>query len=260
VLADVDAVARLCRQAGAKLMAWRGDRDATAEVEGRPGKLRADIALHDLMIEALAAISPGLPVISEEDLLHEDERPSRYWIIDPIDGTASWLGGFRGFVVQAALIVDGAPEIGVVHGPALDVLYSARRGHGALRNGMLIPRLVPSDRLIVVDNYPEPRRAAARLVSGLPGATYLESGSLGLKACLVADGTADLFVKDVMVRDWDMAPALVIAGETGAVMEHYAGGAYSCIGSIEKPDGVIVARDSGLAARARLHLAGMVQS
>lgn len=258
--ADVEAVVDLCRRAGAKLMAWRGDARAAAEYPGRPGKINADIELHEMMCSELATIAPGIPVFSEEDLVHEDRRPSRYWIIDPIDGTASWKGGFAGFVVQAALVVDDVPVTGVIHGPALDVTYVAQRGRGATRNGVALPRLSPSGRLVVVDNYPQPRRAAALMMAGLPGAIYLESGSLGLKAALVADGTADLFVKDVIVRDWDMAPAAVVAAETGAVMECVPGGGYTFSGSIEKPEGVIVARNADLAARAREILTGRGQA
>lgn len=248
---ELELVESLCRTAGAKLMQWRGDQNAIAEYPGRPGKLNADIALHELMCEALNAITPNVTVISEEDLTHDNERPSLYWIIDPIDGTASWVGGYDGFVVQAALIVEGEPRRSVVHAPALDVTFTAEQGRGAYRNGVILPKLLDSQRLAVVDNYPTPKRAAAQLMRRLPQASYIESGSLGLKACLVASGAADLFVKDVMVRDWDMAPAAVLAAETGAVMENPAGGCYRFYGPIAKPDGVIVARNAKLAAMAR---------
>ena len=248
----------LCHEAGALLMAWRADAHAQSEVPGRPGKLHADMALHQLLCGGLARLEPATPVISEEDLVHEDTRPPRYWLIDPIDGTASWRGGFPGFVVQMALIVGGTPVVGIVHAPALNQDWLGLRGAGAWRDGKRLLRLSASPRCVIVDNYPQPRRAAAPLMDALPGASYLESGSLGLKCCFVADGTADLFVKDVVVRDWDIAPAAVLLAETGAALESYAGGAYAFSGNIEKPQGVIAARDGALAQAARAALAAGV--
>ncbi|MBK9080688.1 MAG: inositol monophosphatase [Rhizobiales bacterium] len=245
----------ICREAADKLLAWRDDPSARAEVPGRPGKIGADIALHEYLCVRLDETNPGVPVISEEDVVHADARPSRYWLIDPIDGTASWKGGFPGFVVQIALIVDHVPQVGIMVAPALKRDYLGLAGRGAFRDGARLPRRAPTARRLVVDNYPQPKRAAARLVAGLAGATYLESGSLGLKAALVADGSADLFVKDVVVRDWDMAPAAVLLAETGCVLERVGGGAYRFDGPIEKLDGVVAARDGALAQAARAVLA-----
>lgn len=248
---DPAPFAAICREAADKLLAWRDDPAARAEVPNRPGKIGADIALHEYLCARLYETDPGTPTISEEDFQHADVRPARYWLIDPIDGTASWKGGFSGFVVQIALIIDHVPQIGILVAPALRRDWVAMHGRGARRDGFLLPKREASSRLVVVDNYPEPRRAAAPLVAQLPGATYLESGSLGLKTALIADGTADLFVKDVVVRDWDMAPAAVLLAETGCALERVGGGVYRFEGPFEKTDGVIAARDARLAAAAR---------
>jgi 3'(2'), 5'-bisphosphate nucleotidase len=253
--ADIEAVTALCQAAGRKLIGWRGDERFTSGVPDRPGKLVADLQLHDFMIEGLGRIDPGVPIVSEEDAEHTEPRPQRYWLIDPIDGTASWRGGFDGFVVQAALIENCEPVIGVIHAPASGRNWTGLRGRGAWRDGQRLPRQAASNRCIVVDNYPTPQRIAARLVAEMPATGYLESGSLGLKCCLVADGTADLFVKDVVVRDWDLAPAALLLAETGAVLQNVDGTPYRFSGPIEKPDGFIAAREAALAEAARVVIA-----
>src|SRR3546814_12328748 len=57
------------------------------------------------------------------------------WCVDPIDGTRDFIRGRPGWAVSVALVVDGAPELGVLYAPALDELWVARRGQGATLNG-----------------------------------------------------------------------------------------------------------------------------
>lgn len=163
---------------------------------------RADLFAHEALHRMLASSYPGVPIISEEDTCHTELRPSEYWLIDPIDGTASWSGGFPGYVTQAAFIRAGVVEYGVVHAPALHRTWVATRGSGAFCNGeKLLPRKSARSPLVVIDNYPEPRGICLDLINWLGYARYEESGSLGLKAALVASGEADVFVKHVVVRD-----------------------------------------------------------
>ena len=121
---------------------------------------------------------------------------------------------------------------------------------GVFCDNVRLAKLTPHTRILVVDNYPTPKRAAAVIMNHIPMATYLESGSLGLKCCLVADGTADLFVKDVIVRDWDIAPAAIMLSEVGGFLSLPDGSEYCFTGEMEKSGGVVVARDRETANRA----------
>ncbi len=73
-----------------------------------------------------------------------------------------------------------------------------------------------------------------------------------LKMCLVADGTADLFVKDVVVRDWDVAPALAVLRSVGALLTQANGSPFLLAGAYDKPGGLLVARDRALWERAAM--------
>lgn len=251
-----DAVVPVLETLGRELLRWRTDDAARALHSRKDFKTEADRRADAFIKERLAALFPGVPVWSEEDAAHGNTRPAAYWLIDPIDGTASWYDGFPGFVTQAAFIADNVPRAGIIHCPATNQTWTARAGEGSWRNGRPLPRLTPRDRCIVVDNTPQPHGIAAELVRALPATGYRESGSLGLKAALVADGTVDLFVKRVPVRDWDMAPVAVLLAETGGCLALPDGQPFNFDGSMEKP-GVIVARDAGLCARVASVLAGL---
>lgn len=218
---------------GRDLLAWREAGAAGGE---------ADRLAHIYLCRSLPALDP-VPVLSEEDEGGRgDIRPPWYWLIDPIDGTASWAGGYSGFVIQAALMRGGEPVLSAVHAPRLGLTYSAERGRGAwLGAAALRIDTGPSARLCLIDNWPCPRGSAAKVYEVLGCTDYIESGSIGLKICRVADGTADFFFKDVTVRDWDIAaPALVLA-EAGGVLTALDGHPFRFVGEWEKP-GVIAAR------------------
>ncbi|MBY0579288.1 MAG: 3'(2'),5'-bisphosphate nucleotidase CysQ, partial [Burkholderiales bacterium] len=94
----------------------------------------ADLASHHVILEGLANMTPGLPVLSEEsDGVSYDERKhwKRYWLVDPLDGTREFINRTGEFTVNIALIEEGFPILGVVHAPIIDRLYCASRGSGA---------------------------------------------------------------------------------------------------------------------------------
>jgi 3'(2'), 5'-bisphosphate nucleotidase/myo-inositol-1(or 4)-monophosphatase len=242
--------ARILREVGAELLARR--RSSLADGSWQEGQFKAavDRFAHDALTSELSKIAPDLPILSEEDLAsHWRERPDSYLIIDPVDGTASYAHGFPGYVTQIAMIQDDQPQLGAIYAPETDELYLATRGQGATCNGRPLSTSRDQCRLFLTDNYPEPRGIAADLASSLNITGYLESGSLSLKICRVADGSADLFVKDVVVRDWDIAPAHLILEEAGGVLTLLNGQPMVYRGDLDKP-GLLVARDQNHHARA----------
>lgn len=223
------------RHVGFELMTYRQQGRTGGTWVGTQFKAEADLIADRLLTEELQKIA-DIPIISEENISsHYEKRPITYWLIDPIDGTASYAQGFSGFVCQAALMRDGRPWLAGVYAPALDRLYMATRGEGATVNGISI-RVKESNResLTLVDNYPQPRGIAERLFHNLNCIKYLESGSIGLKICLVAEGFADLFVKDVPVRDWDLAAPHLVLEEAGGILTQLSGQKNDYHGGYEK--------------------------
>lgn len=224
-------------EVGVLLREWRADAAAVRGVwEGSQFKAEADERAHRELSGRLAALAPGVPVLSEEDAASQvSARPGRHWLIDPIDGTASYAHGFPGYVTQAALMEGARPVLSAVYAPENDVMYAAVRGLGATRNGVLMPRLGPAPlgTGALVDNTPEPRGIAARAHARFGFAEYLECGSIALKLCRVAEGSARLFVKDVPVRDWDVAAPMLVLEEAGAGLVRLDGTGFGFRGSYE---------------------------
>ncbi|MGB0684196.1 MAG: inositol monophosphatase family protein [Magnetovibrionaceae bacterium] len=241
---------QLLRRAGDHLLGLRGRETFGPEIDRDIDSLKtlADQEIHDLLIAGLAEIDRAIPVISEEDAGHKEVRPRRYFLIDPVDGTASFAKGFDGFVTQAALMEDDQPVLAAIVAPVFAQVFTAERGRGSWLNGERLSVWQGGDRLILTDNYPEPRGTASIMMQALDATGYLESGSIALKICRVADASADIFFKDVIVRDWDVAPAHLILDEAGGTVWLPDGRPYAYTGDYVKP-GVIAARDADLARR-----------
>ena len=136
-MVNAESLARvidIAREAGAAAMAHYG---ALASVQLKADQspvTAADHAAHHVIVQALHATWPDVPIISEEgEIASFDTRQSwtQFWLVDPLDGTKEFVSQNGEFTVNIALIEDGVPTLGVVFAPALDVLYSAGRGLGS---------------------------------------------------------------------------------------------------------------------------------
>ena len=245
-LDDFLPLTQLLSAVGQQLVSWQTDKKLRHLHSEAEFKTEADRRAHELICQGLERLYPGTAVLSEESHQPIIERPDSYWLIDPIDGTASWFHGFTGFVTQAAYIESGKPLFGIIHAPLLRNTWTAATCKGAYLNDVRMPTLQASTRLIITDNTPQPHGIAKFCCEQLGATGYRESGSLGLKAVLVADGTADLFIKDVVVRDWDFAPVAVILQEVVGLLGLANGQPYEFTGDVEKHGGIVVARDEAL--------------
>ena len=220
----IDELDNILREVGSVLLCLQRNGKLNGRWLGTQFKSEADLMAEKMIMQGLRKLPLDLPIISEEDATsHTLKTSSQYWLIDPIDGTASFCEGYSGFVSQIALMENNQPVLALVYAPYLDLMYVARRGRGAKLNGKnLIVNSYKKD-LILIDNYPQPTGIANRLYKSLPCYDYLESGSIGLKICRIADGQADLFVKNVEVKNWDLAPGHLIISEAGGVMVDLSG-------------------------------------
>lgn len=210
----------IVREVGNGLLELRKTGGLEGKWEGRQYKAKADKMANEILSSGLKRITPDIAVISEEDpdshALQIGE--ARYWLIDPIDGTASFAEGYPGFVTQAALIIDQSPAIAAVFSPVFDLMYLAERRKGAYCNGSKLSLMPEREARSIIDNYPKPEGVARALYDKLNLSKYIECGSIGLKICRIADGTADLFVKDVTVKGWDLAAPHLILEESGGIL------------------------------------------
>ena len=191
----------------------------------------ADSASHDFLMEALRALTPGIPVISEESdkvINGVVAADTSFWLVDPLDGTKEFIKGTNEFTVNLALIEAGQPVIGVVHAPALSLTYYGVRNLGSWRQtgddppNPISTRRAGSSQLAVVASKDHAGPLVSAMLSRLRNPQLRSMGS-SLKFCLVAEGKADLYLRDLPTMEWDTAAAQ-------CVVEAAGGGVYSLDG------------------------------
>ncbi|HSS98932.1 MAG TPA: 3'(2'),5'-bisphosphate nucleotidase CysQ [Terriglobales bacterium] len=180
----------------------------------------ADTASHEFLISALAALTPEIPIVSEESADRPDGGGVLLWLVDPLDGTKEFIKGTDEFTVNVALIRDGRPILGVVHAPALNLTYYGAENLGSWRQngtGLAIRiscRPVDHSQVSVVASKDHAGPLVKAMLSRLPNPKLQSMGS-SLKFCLVAEGKADIYLRDLPTMEWDTAAAQCIVETAG---------------------------------------------
>ncbi len=186
----------------------------------------ADLASNTAILKEIRRAFPGHGILSEETGEQAGDG-THLWIVDPVDGTRSFVRGLPYWTVLLALEVDGRLEASVVHAPALDLTFWARRGKGAFEDGR---RLGVSRRGIgeawalhgPIDCF----RAAglernflslSRRPSIFTGAT----DALGYAA--VARGQVEAFAEGPGPEVWDLAAPRLLVEEAGGRFSDFRG-------------------------------------
>jgi len=226
-------ISRIARRAGDEILdVYRQPIDVESKKDSSP-LTQADLRAHAVIVKGLEALTPDTPILSEEASdIGFDVRSqwSRYWLVDPLDGTKEFISRNGEFTVNIALIENHRPSFGVVGVPVQGLVYTGDVTRGvAQRIGphgtvALSGRPMADDRPLVV--------VASRSHGGERLETYLEAlrtiypgvertpvGS-SLKLCILAEGQADLYPRLGPTSEWDIAAAhAVLAAAGGALWE-----------------------------------------
>ena len=225
----------LARELGELAMRWFADQASlNTQTKGAQDFVtEADRAVEALFRERIAAAFPGDSVLGEE---MGGDGSDRLWIIDPIDGTANFARGDRIWCVSLGFVANGRPELGVIHAPALDETYLARRGGGATLNGKPIRAAQTRDITQAVVEFGWSTRLPTKLyLDGVArlyelGAHVKRAGSGALALTQVAAGRSDGYA-ELHINAWDVAAALLIAQEAGARTNDFFSGDWLASGN-----------------------------
>jgi myo-inositol-1(or 4)-monophosphatase len=213
---DVDLLVEAAREAGVLAMTFfrnepknwpKGEKSIVSE---------ADIALDRFLASRLLTARPDYGWLSEETV----DNPARLdrrraFVVDPIDGTRGFLAGGTDWTVSLAVVEDGRSTAAVLFAPALDSLFQAEMGRGAMRDGVRLEvsprkevegaRIVGSRRLV----------REAREIRSLTLEYHGHIASLAYQLALVAEGCVDVGVMRRGAYDWDLAAADLLVHEAG---------------------------------------------
>ncbi|UCH52804.1 MAG: 3'(2'),5'-bisphosphate nucleotidase CysQ [Pseudomonadota bacterium] len=183
----------------------------------------ADRASHELISARLKALTPDVPILSEESA-RVDYAPrsswTRFWLVDPLDGTKEFVSRNGEFTVNIALIEGNRPVLGVVYVPVTANAYLACQGGGAYKQlgarerKPIKARPFHGDKPIVVASRSHAGAETTAFLEAVGRHDVVSMGS-ALKFCLVAEGTADVYPRLGPTMEWDTAAAQCVVEEAG---------------------------------------------
>ena len=243
----------IARLAGREILRIYAENYEVTRKEDNTPVTTADYAAHDVIVNNLAELTPEIPVLSEESEkipYRIRETWTRYWLIDPLDGTREFIKRNGEFSVNIALIDNHRSILGVIYAPVLRDEYFAWQDGGAFKQHQNEPQQSiqcrkVNHRITVAGSRSHGTVRYLQFVENLGDCEILAMGS-SIKSCLVAEGAADVYPRLGATSEWDTAAAQCIVEEAGGYMQTLDGLPlrYNTRDSLTNPEFLVYGDDS----------------
>ena len=170
-----------------------------------------DLLVNEIITKKIKELTPEIPIISEETVnLNEENFHKDFWLIDPIDGTKLYIAGKNTYTLNAALIINYKPVIGLLAAPKLKKLfYSYGKNESYLlennkKKKLNCEKKTPNKEIL--DKLKE------------YGMTSYKNMSSSYKFCVIATGEFDIYAARERAFEWDYAAGHAIVEHAGAII------------------------------------------
>jgi 3'(2'), 5'-bisphosphate nucleotidase len=226
----IEALTGIVSRAAEAIVKARAGALATRHKADRSPVTAADEASEAVILEGLARLLPGIPVVSEEAGATAELAGDAYFLVDPLDGTRELVAGRDEFCVNIALVLAGRARLGLIGSPALGLIWrtgaqgaerltlaAGAEPKSATERSAIRTRPWPQTGAIaaISRSHLDPRTQA--FLERLPPTERVASGS-ALKLCRVAEGTADVYPRLAEVCQWDLAAGDAIVTAAGGLV------------------------------------------
>ncbi len=183
-----------------------------------------DIEVNKIITEKIKVLTPNIPIVSEETVdLTKKNKLKTYWLIDPIDGTKEYISGKDEYTLNAGLIINKIPTLGVIGVPKKNrIFYSFGKNNSFLiedKNTKVLncKKKTPNNEIIALTNHTNPPDIILKKLKNY-GMTSFRKLSSSYKYCVIANGEFDIYADKVQANEWDDAAGHAIAEHAGALV------------------------------------------
>lgn len=228
----VEPLRDVAREAGQAIMRYYRHGAEIMIKEDHSPVTTADLAANDVIVNHLMRLSPQIPIISEESDPIEITT-SRYWLVDPLDGTKSFIKKTGQFTVNIALIDHGVPCGGIIYAPCDDASYfTGQDGYAYKQVGQSLPyqiktRAIPKEGAVVIASQTHRSKETDSYINTLPQVTGCITASSSIKFCLLAEAKADIYPRFGPTMAWDTAAGHAILQAAGGVVKKTDGSLFT---------------------------------
>ena len=184
-----------------------------------------DLRVNDLVTKKILELTPNIPIVSEETVdLKVKNKEKIFWLIDPIDGTKEYIAGKNEYTLNAALIIDKVPSIGLVGAPKKKQLfYSYGAGESYLiENNKKIKndcsKKTLKGEIVALSSSSNPPEEIMKELKKFNVTSIVKMAS-SYKFCVIANGEFDIYAAKERANEWDYAAGHAVAEHAGAVIE-----------------------------------------
>ena len=184
-----------------------------------------DLKVNELITNKIKELTPNLPIVSEETVnLKIKNKAKIFWLIDPIDGTKEYIAGKDEYTLNAALVIDTVPVLGVVGVPKKKRLfYTYSPGESYLiENGITkklnCKKLQPKGKVVALSSVVKPSDIILNKLKSFNVTNIVKMAS-SYKFCVIATGEYDVYAARERANEWDYAAGHAVAQNAGAIIK-----------------------------------------
>jgi 3'(2'), 5'-bisphosphate nucleotidase len=184
-----------------------------------------DLKVNELITNTILKLTPNIPIVSEETVdLKVKNKEKIFWLIDPIDGTKEYIAGKEEYTLNAALVINKVPRIGLVGAPRKKQLfYSYGVGDSYLiennkTNKNDCSKKTPKDQIIALSSSAHPSEEIMKELKKFDITSIVKMAS-SYKFCVIANGEYDIYAAKERANEWDYAAGHAVAEHAGAIIK-----------------------------------------
>ena len=188
-----------------------------------------DLRVDKLITSKIQGLTPNIPIISEETVnLNNKNKSKIFWLIDPIDGTREYIAGKDEYTLNAALVINTIPVIGLVGVPKKNRLFfSYNPGESYLIENNVTKKIdcskkQPKNKIVALSSIGKPSEIILNKLKEYNVNSIVQMAS-SYKFCVIATGEYDIYAARERANEWDYAAGHAVAENAGAIIKTLEG-------------------------------------
>ena len=184
-----------------------------------------DLRVNDLITEKIKQLTPNMPIVSEETVdINKKNTANIFWLIDPIDGTKEYIAGKDEYTLNAALIINTVPVLGLVGVPKKNRLfYTYAPGESYMIENSKTKKIIcakqqPKGKVVALSSVLKPSDIILNKLKKFNVSSIVKMAS-SYKFCVIATGEYDIYAARERANEWDYAAGHAVAQNAGAIIK-----------------------------------------
>ena len=184
-----------------------------------------DLRVNEMIVNKILELTPNIPIVSEETVnLKIKNKEKIFWLIDPIDGTKEYIAGKDEYTLNAALIINKIPGIGLVGAPKKKQLFYSYGINDSylIENNKKVKnncsKKTPKGEIIALSSSAHPSQEIMNELKKYSVTSVVKMAS-SYKFCVIANGEYDIYAAKERANEWDYAAGHAVAEHAGAIIK-----------------------------------------